>query len=201
MADYVASRVTPKQLLLPAHATTLENLPQMGTKIYLGAASTADAATVLQAVQAVLADVLGTFVLPDQPLMQVRYRLQCHGCSRMQTAFVDGADVAQNIALAQAGLDSLGAVELRNGIAAKFGIALPSTVAFDYPTPKALALYIAQKLHPAGTSPAPEQVGDFILGPPGFAWAAFMKLAAMTYNLVLWCSWRGHLLQHKHSRQ
>ena len=74
MADYVASRVTPKQLPLPAHATTLDNLPRMGTKVNLGAASTADAATVLQAVQAVLADVLGTFVLPDQPLMQVRYR-------------------------------------------------------------------------------------------------------------------------------
>ena len=88
--------------------------------------------------------------------------------------------MAPIIALIQAGLDSLGAVELRNGIAAKFGIALPSTVAFDYPTPKALALCIAQKLHPAGDSPAPEQVGNFILGNPGFARAAIVMSAAIT---------------------
>lgn len=61
----------------------------------------------------------------------------------------------------QAGLDSLGAVELRNGIAAKFGISLPSTVAFDYPTPKALALYISKQVHPAADPAAPtDQVGD-----------------------------------------
>ena len=36
--------------------------------------------------------------------------------------------------LMSAGLDSLGAVELRNGISAKFGISMPATIAFDYPT-------------------------------------------------------------------
>ena len=61
-------------------------------------------------------------------------------------------------AFIQAGLDSLGAVELRNGVAAKFGISLPSTVAFDYPTPKALALYIWRQLAPAGQGPAAGQV-------------------------------------------
>ena len=67
-------------------------------------------------------------------------------------------------------MDSLGAVELRNGVAAKFGIPLPSTVAFDYPTPKALALYISQKLYPAGGHPEAGQVGDSILGPHAFFW-------------------------------
>ena len=36
----------------------------------------------------------------------------------------------------QAGLDSLGAVELRNALTAEFGIAVSATVAFDHPTPR-----------------------------------------------------------------
>ena len=70
MAEYVAARVTPKDL--PLHAQTLDNLPRMGTQHQSGAASAASAALVLQAVQSVLTDVLGTAVLPEQPLMQVR---------------------------------------------------------------------------------------------------------------------------------
>ena len=45
-----------------------------------------------------------------------------------------GAEVAPDVPLMSAGLDSLGAVELRNGISAKFGISMPATIAFDYPT-------------------------------------------------------------------
>ena len=54
--------------------------------------------------------------------------------------------------LQQAGLDSLGAVELRNAIGGKFGIDLPATAAFDYPTASALAAYISARM-------APSQVG------------------------------------------
>jgi acyl carrier protein len=40
----------------------------------------------------------------------------------------------------QAGLDSLGAVDLRNSLSSAFGTdALPATLAFDYPTVAALA--------------------------------------------------------------
>lgn len=46
----------------------------------------------------------------------------------------------------QAGLDSLGAVELRNAVASKFGINVPATLAFDYPTPTALSEFVAASL-------------------------------------------------------
>ena len=46
----------------------------------------------------------------------------------------------------QAGLDSLGAVELRNAISAVFSVDVPATVAFDYPTVAALASHISSKV-------------------------------------------------------
>ena len=46
----------------------------------------------------------------------------------------------------QAGLDSLGAVELRNALSSAFGIPIPASVAFDYPTQEALASYISSQL-------------------------------------------------------
>lgn len=42
----------------------------------------------------------------------------------------------------EAGLDSLGAVELRASLEAAFGLVLPRTVTIDYPTSSALAAHI-----------------------------------------------------------
>lgn len=46
----------------------------------------------------------------------------------------------------QAGLDSLGAVDLRNSLSTAFALDLPAMIAFDYPTPAALTKYITSKL-------------------------------------------------------
>ena len=45
--------------------------------------------------------------------------------------------------LTEAGLASLGAVELSNGISSAFGINLPPTFMFDYPSINAMAAYIS----------------------------------------------------------
>ncbi len=51
----------------------------------------------------------------------------------------------------EAGLDSIGAVELRNAISEAFGVELSATATFDYPSAEALAKYIATKTGASGT--------------------------------------------------
>ena len=65
-----------------------------------------------------------------------------------------GAPVAEEQPFMAAGLDSLGAVELRNSLEARLGVQLPGTLVFDYPTPAALAAYLASRLQPAAAATA-----------------------------------------------
>ncbi|GAB3449346.1 type I polyketide synthase [Actinophytocola sediminis] len=65
--------------------------------------------------------------------------------------------IKPNVGFLEAEFDSLSALELRNRLAGLVGSPLPSTVIFDYPTPRALAGYLLAEL--AG-APAPDVLAE-----------------------------------------
>jgi len=62
------------------------------------------------------------------------------------TASVMGTAVSTTASLMEAGLDSLGAVELRNSLSKSFGIDLPATLTFDFPTQEAIAGFLSDSI-------------------------------------------------------
>lgn len=66
----------------------------------------------------------------------------------VQTAVASilGVSVGTSEPLMAAGLDSLGAVELRSSLESSMGVQLPSTLVFDYPTIGSITEFLGQKL-------------------------------------------------------
>ena len=64
-------------------------------------------------------------------------------------AVVLGAEaVSKDQPLKDFGLDSMMAVQLRNALTERAGLTLPATLAFDYPTPLAIAKHLGERLLP-----------------------------------------------------
>ena len=137
LAGFIAAS-TPTQILVPSHDVLDAGL---------------DADAILAEVQGIVADVLGPAVGPNQVTADIRlfsvYR-QCAFCSDDWPIFsvglcaVDlGTDMSEPQPLMEAGLDSLGAVELRNSLTSRFSLDLPATLIFDHTTIAALASFIA----------------------------------------------------------
>ncbi len=70
------------------------------------------------------------------------------------------AEVGTDDPLMAAGLDSLGATELRNALQRATGLALPATVIFDHPTVAALAAHVGALMLPGPAPPLAQQTGD-----------------------------------------
>ncbi len=72
-----------------------------------------------------------------------------------------GGDVSSSQPLMEAGLDSVGSVELRNAVQAAFGMELPATITYDYPTVDALATFVLSSTTNTSNTTTGASVGGF----------------------------------------
>ena len=80
-------------------------------------------------------------------LLQVQSEVSAYVTSLVEGLI--GGQVAQDQPFMEAGLDSLGALELRNTLATRYSLDLPASLVFDYPTVAALSSFLAASMQPA----------------------------------------------------
>ncbi|MEU3743407.1 SDR family NAD(P)-dependent oxidoreductase [Streptomyces sp. NPDC032198] len=163
MALFDAALTRPEGVLLPAHWETRRlrehaaagALPPLlrgvvGTSVRRTAA-VAGAGTV----DAGLRDRL--VALPEPQALEVLVELvRSHAVAVLGAA--SAATIEEDRAFKEVGFDSLTAVELRNRLGSATGLALPSSLVFDHPTPTVLAAHLYAEVTGARDATAPVQV-------------------------------------------
>ncbi|HVT27766.1 MAG TPA: AMP-binding protein, partial [Lacipirellulaceae bacterium] len=96
---------------------------------------------------------------------------------------MDPAAVSRDRPFAEFGVDSLTAVELSQELEDEFGVPLPAVVAWNYPTPGALAHYLAEQTTGANTSPEQSNGVASSNGAPSTTTDAEAKLAALVAEI------------------
>ncbi|WP_406730798.1 SDR family NAD(P)-dependent oxidoreductase [Streptomyces sp. NBC_01794] len=82
------------------------------------------------------------------------------------------------------GMDSLAAIELRNGLSTAIGIRLPATITFDYPTPAELAEFLLAELGPDIEAIAADRADDDIRAAIATIPPAVMRAAGLLDALL-----------------
>ena len=93
-----------------------------------------------------------------------------------------GSAPAPDQPLMEAGLDSLGAVELRNSLGTRFGIELGPTATLDYPSIAALTQHVASLVAPAAARPVAIAAS---------AWKDSEQAAAALHVVGMSCAYPG----------
>jgi polyketide synthase 12 len=78
----------------------------------------------------------------------------------------DASEIAASLPFRDLGFDSLTAVELRNRLSAVTELALPATMAFDYPTPGTLSEHLLRQMMGAPEDPEDARLRDVIRAIP-----------------------------------
>ena len=122
----------------PTYTANMPAVPHFFSEVTGGSSSTAVAAALQSSQQpAASAAVPGTAALSQELLL-----------GRVQAALqgVLGVSIGVEEPLMSAGLDSLGSVEFANVLSRQFGMQMPGTLVFDYPTVNAVSAYLSEKL-------------------------------------------------------
>lgn len=158
LMDHVAKAATAAGQSFAAGVASLASNSIQPTTLQTGLAAAAapvlvpSSAAIQEQLADVVASVLGRSGVPaDQPLMEagldsIGGRGGCrHLRIAQHAALLCGAVCTDHSAVLPC-MTAAGSVELRNAIGARFGMELPATVTFDYPTIEALAGFLAQRL-------------------------------------------------------